>query len=165
MGLLALIKSFLFAPEPPPSGEPTGWSVFSVGNGGVSALVCIRTEEPVLPEGARFPFAVQMEWQFAEDGMPTKEQFQDVYAFERLTIDKLSEENDRAMQLRIRTGFGKREWLFYAEDAERFTARLNELIAQAPPLSITIAVLAEPDWSTWRTSLAELVSAEARSAR
>lgn len=159
MGFLARIMSLLFEPEPvAPTGKSTGWDIFTLKQHGTTVgITLLLMEKPLLPAGRSFPNALQIEWKFAEDGLPTNAQTEAFYAFERV-FDELTENNDNSVRVRIRTAFGKRDWLFYVESEARFMSRFNELMAQHPPAPITFTCSADPDWNQWRIFLEELTA-------
>ena len=159
MGFFARIMSLLFEPEPvAPKGKSTGWEIFTLKQQGATVGIALfLMQKPSLPAGRSFPNALRMEWKYAAHGLPTQAQTEAFYAFERI-FDELTEGNDNSVRVRVRSAFGKRDWLFYVESEERFMARFNALMAQHPPAPVTFACSADPEWSEWRTSLEELTA-------
>jgi hypothetical protein len=137
----------------------TGWSIAKVVNAGVlRGVVRLRTDRPALPPGRAFATSVTVAWHYAEDGLPTDVQGRAMGGFEA-ALDELVEDNGHAFLMRVRTGFGAREWLFYTVDSAPFMARFNALLAghEAYPLEILFAQ--DPTWSDWESSLGELGAA------
>ena len=159
MGFFARIMSLLFEPEPvAPTGKSTGWDIFTLKQHGVTVgVTLLLMEKPSLPAGCTFPNALQIEWKFAEVGLPTSAQTEAFYAFERI-FDELTGDNDNSVRVRVRSAFGKRDWLFYVESEERFMAHFNELMAPHPPAPITFTCSTDPEWSEWREFRKELTA-------
>ena len=65
-------------------------------------------------------------------------------------IDDLTAANDLAELVCVRTGFGEREWLFYAAKKSRFMAQFNALLTEHPRYPIEISSQRDPDWKIWR---------------
>jgi hypothetical protein len=62
-------------------------------------------------------------------------------------IEELMFDNGFSELVLGRTGLGKRDWLFYTSDKERFMARFNALLAGHAPYPIHIELMDDPGWA------------------
>ena len=159
MSLLGKLKALLRGgggdrPAGPSSDGP--WTVGKIERDGVlHGLVRVRTERPTAPAARRFASTVTVEWAYAEDGLPSEAQVAAMGRFESL-LEELEGQHELAFLVRVRTGFGNREWLFYAAERDRFLARLNALLAGHPAYPIEVFSAEDSEWHEWKSTMSEL---------
>lgn len=118
----------------------------------------VRIEKPSIPRGARYHTAVMIEWTYQEENsrsLPDADTTDKMTNFER-AIDPLTSENGFAELVFVRTGFGKREWLFYSCDREKFMAELNRRLANHPGYQIKISFDNDPEWDLWKDFITDI---------
>ena len=49
----------------------------------------------------------------------------------------------------VRTGFGKRDWLFYTTNQERFLNTFNRLLSGHESYPIQVLLQEDPEWDIW----------------
>lgn len=118
----------------------------------------IRARQDIL---ARLPAAslstrIVLSWSCRaslEMGLPSREDYGEITAFEETLINFLQE---GAILAFVFTSAGIVEYNFYTSDQEWFLERLNEALADKPPVPIEISAEEDPDWAEYR-SLMEAV--------
>jgi len=93
------------------------WRIVQITNeeSGITVIIKIRIEKPPLALKKNLNRVVYIEWPFeTEDSMPTEKEFARMQELEE-AVDELTGDNGFAEMVMARTGFGKRDWLFYTE--------------------------------------------------
>jgi hypothetical protein len=99
---------------------------------------------------------VFLEWPYGS-GLPPPNVKQRMEAFEE-GIEELMFDNGFSELVMVRTGLGRRDWLFYTSDQARFMARLNGLLAGHDPYPLRITISGDPDWKAWHETRDEVCS-------
>jgi hypothetical protein len=158
VSLLGKLKS-LFGGGGAYVATPLGWTVAKVvKDGALRGVVRIRADRPGLPPATRFATSVSVSWTYGQDGLPGDAHTRAMNRFEA-ALDELTDDNGHACLMRVRTGFGAREWLFYTRDSAHFMARFNALLAGHEAYPIEIVFAEDPEWRDWEASKAGLVAA------
>lgn len=129
-----------------------GWCVAKITDSETDqiGILSIRNRKPSLAETHPLTQAVMIEWPYqSDDSLPSSELFAEMTRFGE-AIDALTDDNGFSVSMMTRTGFGKREWLFYTSDYERFMGTFNQLLAGHEPYPIQITHGDDPEWSIWQ---------------
>jgi hypothetical protein len=113
----------------------------------------IRARQDVL---ARLPAAslstrIVVSWSCRaplEMGLPSSDDYEEISAFEETLINFVQE---GAILAFVFTSAGIVEYSFYTSDQEWFLDRLNEALADKPPVPIEISAEDDPDWTEYRS--------------
>jgi hypothetical protein len=131
--------------------ELRDWQIVSVENKeqGSQATIRLRMRKPPLPDGRAFDCAVEISWPYdGVNGYPSSDVNQKQLAFET-ALDDLSGMNRFSELVQVSTGMGKKEWLYYTSDQERFMRDFNALLAGHDPYPIQINFYEDPSWQIW----------------
>jgi hypothetical protein len=121
--------------------------------------------KPPIPDGCVFGWAVEISWPYdGADDYPSGEVNQKQLAFET-SLDDLSGMNGFSELVQVSTGMGKKEWLYYTSDRDRFMREFNALLAGDDPYPIQINFYEDPSWQIWSEVVAAVQSKNARQAR
>src|SRR5262245_9411182 len=112
------------------------------------ATIRLRVRKPPIPDGRVFGCAVEISWPYDGSDYPDSEVNQQQLAFEA-ALDDLSGMNGFSELVQVSTGMGKKEWLYYTSDRERFMHELNELLAGHEPYPIRINFYDDAQWRLW----------------
>jgi hypothetical protein len=105
--------------------------------------------KPAIPDGRVFGCAVEISWLYSgTTDYPPREENQKQLAFET-ALDDLSGMNGFSELVQVSTGRGKKEWLYYTSDQERFMRDFNALLAGHEPYPIQINFYEDPEWKLW----------------
>jgi hypothetical protein len=127
------------------------WLIVTAENerSGESAVFRIRMTRPTVRDLGFFTTAISVNWSYDTDtGMPSPETKESMDAFED-SVDPITGDNEFAELMYVATGGGKREWLIYTSDQERFMNELNDLLAGDEPYPLEIELYEDPEWSIW----------------
>ena len=130
--------------------ELRDWQIVTVENKEQHsrATIRLRMQKPPLPDGRVFGCAVEISWPYAGADYPGPDVNQQQLAFET-ALDDLSGMNGFAELVQVSTGMGKKEWLYYTSDQERFMRDFNALLAGHDPYPIQINFYEDPSWQIW----------------
>jgi uncharacterized protein DUF695 len=122
------------------------------------ATIRLRMRKPPLPDGRVFGCAVEISWPYdGVNGYPGSDVNQQQLAFET-ALDDLSGMNGFSELVQVSTGMGKKDWLYYTSDQERFMRDLNALLEGHDPYPIQINFYDDPDWQIWSEVVAAVQS-------
>jgi hypothetical protein len=159
VSLLGRLKALLGGQAGSGSGENDvrgGWTIAKIArNGALHGVVRIRGQRPALPPGKRFGHSVRVSWKYAESGLPSSTAARAMTRFED-ALEELTDANGHAFLMRVRTGFGAREWLFYTEETAPFMARFNQLLRGHAAYPLEVLFAEDPQWEDWQASLNEM---------
>jgi hypothetical protein len=127
------------------------WLIVTAENeqSGESAVFRIRMTRPTVPGIGSLSTAISINWSYDTDtGMPSPETKEAMDAFED-SVDPITGDNDFSELMYVATGGGKREWLFYSSDQDRFMKELNTLLAGDEPYPLEIELYEDPEWTIW----------------
>jgi uncharacterized protein DUF695 len=135
------------------------WMIYTLTNEemGATGIIRIRRRRPPYVDTTNFDTAISIRWRYASEMLPDDATSKEMIRFEE-AVDDLTAANDLAELVYVRTGFGEREWLFYAGNKSRFMAQFNTLLAGHPRYPIEIAFQRDPDWKLWREMLDPLLT-------
>jgi hypothetical protein len=130
--------------------ELRDWQILTVENTEQQshATIRLRLKRPQLPEGSVFGCAVEISWPYDGAGYPDHDVNQKQIAFEE-ALDELSGMNGFSELVQVSTGMGKKDWLYYTSDQERFMRDFNALLAGHPPYPIQINFYEDAQWRIW----------------
>jgi hypothetical protein len=131
--------------------ELRDWQIVAVENKEQQsrATIRLRVRKPPLPDGRVFDCAVEISWPYdGVDGYPSPDVNQRQLAFET-ALDDLSGMNGFSELVQVSTGMGKKDWLYYTSDQDRFMRDLNALLAGHDPYPIQINFYQDPSWQIW----------------
>ena len=131
--------------------ELRDWEIVTVENKEQQsrAIIRLRVRKPPIPDGRAFACAIEISWPFdGMDGFPPDEVNQEQLAFEG-ALDDLSGMNGFSELVQVSTGMGRKEWLYYTSDQERFMRDFNSLLAGHDPYPIQINFYEDPNWQLW----------------
>ncbi|MHB0937142.1 MAG: DUF695 domain-containing protein [Armatimonadota bacterium] len=134
------------------------WRIASATNAesGETVIIRIRIEKPQLAIKKDLSSVIVIEWPFeSDDSMPSEEDYSRMQEFES-SIDDLTGDNGFAEMVMARTGFGKRDWLFYTDNQDRFMQQLNNLLSGHERYPIQITFGDDPTWCHWQEILDSL---------
>ena len=140
-------KRILRAEEP----ELRDWQIVTAKNKEQQsqATIRLRVRKPPLPNGCVFDCAVEISWPYeGPSGYPNADVNQQQLAFET-ALDDLSGMNGFSELVQVSTGMGKKDWLYYTSDQDRFMRDLNALLAGHEPYPIQINFYQDPGWQIW----------------
>jgi hypothetical protein len=134
-------------------GIPSDGSWFRAEGGTAHQPTMIRARQDVL---ARLPAAslstrIVVSWSCRaplEMGLPSSDDYEEISAFEETLINFVQE---GAILAFVFTSAGIVEYSFYTSDQEWFLDRLNEALADKPPVPIEISAEDDPDWTEYRS--------------
>ncbi|HKE84410.1 MAG TPA: DUF695 domain-containing protein [Vicinamibacterales bacterium] len=112
------------------------------------ATIRLRVRKPPIPDGRVFGCAVEISWPYDGSDYPDSEVNQQQLAFEA-ALDDLSGMNGFSELVQVSTGMGKKEWLYYTSDRERFMRDFNALLDGHDPYPIQITFHEDPNWQLW----------------
>jgi hypothetical protein len=135
------------------------WTIYTLTNEemGATGIIRIRRNRPPYVDTTNFDTAISIRWKYESEMLPDDATSQEMTTFEE-AIDDLTAANDVAELVYVRTGFGEREWLFYATKKSRFMAQFNALLTEHPRYPIAIRFQRDPDWKIWREMLDPLLA-------
>jgi hypothetical protein len=152
------LKRIRRAKEPPRAqgkgaleDELRDWQIVTVENRELQsrATIRLRMRKPPMPDGRIFRCAVEISWPYdGADGYPGPDVNQRQLAFET-ALDDLSGMNGFSELVQVSTGMGKKDWLYYTSDQDRFMRDFNALLAGHEPYPIQINFYEDPDWQIW----------------
>jgi len=112
-----------------------------------AAVFRLRIRKPRIDNLKAFRFAMKVLWPY--DGvMPTPEVNEQQTTFD-VALDELTGDNGYAELVRVATGNGLKEWLFYATDPEVFGENFNRLLSSRPQYPVTVEFEEDPEWQEW----------------
>lgn len=148
-------KRILGAKEPI---ELRDWAIVSIENKELQsrATLRLRMRKPPMAEASAFGCAIEISWPCGgANGFPSDEENQQQIAFES-ALDDLSGMNGFSELVQVSTGMGKKEWLYYTCDRDRFMRDLNARLAKHEPYPIQIQFYEDPHWQIWSDVIKEL---------
>jgi hypothetical protein len=128
------------------------WSIIEAVNAerNQRAVIRIRTERPDLDQIETYDTAISITWRYeTPSGMPSPELNERQMHLDR-ALDDLSSDNGFSYLMEVATGLGKKEWVYYSSDRERFMEEFNRLLAGHEPYPIEIEFFDDPEWTIWR---------------
>jgi hypothetical protein len=131
--------------------ELRDWQIVTVENRERQsrAIIRLRVRKPPIPDGRVFGCAVEISWPYdGADDYPDGDVNQKQLAFEA-ALDDLSGMNGFSELVQVSTGMGKKEWLYYTSDQERFMRDFNALLDGHEPYPIQIRFYEDPNWRLW----------------
>ena len=130
--------------------ELRDWQIVTVENKERQsrATIRLRMRKPPMPDGRVFGCAVEISWAYEGADYPGPDVNQKQLAFET-ALDDLSGMNGFSELVQVSTGMGKKEWLYYTSDQERFMRDFNALLAGHDPYPIQINFYEDPGWQIW----------------
>lgn len=140
-------------PADPLATELDNWRIVTAVNDerGERAIFRLRMRRPQLANAEAFQFAVRVTWPYeSATPMPTPEVAALQNRFD-IALDELTGHNGFAEIVRVATGNGVKEWLFYTTDVERFGAEFNRLLEGHPRYPVSLDFEQDPEWSIWST--------------
>lgn len=131
--------------------ELRDWQIVTVENKEqqIRTTIRLRVRKPPMLDGRAFACAVEISWPYdGADGYPSGEVNQKQLAFET-ALDDLSGMNGFSELVQVSTGTGKKDWLYYTSDQDRFMRTLNALLAGHDAYPIQINFYEDPNWQIW----------------
>jgi hypothetical protein len=130
--------------------ELRDWQVVTIENEEQQgrATIRLRVRKPPLPDGRVFGCAVEVSWPYEGADYPSPDINQRQLALET-ALDDLSGMNGFSELVQVSTGMGKKDWLYYTSDQERFMRDFNALLAGHDPYPIQITFYQDPSWQIW----------------
>ncbi len=128
------------------------WRIVNAVNDatGQAAVFRLRIRKPRIRKLGKFRIAVTVTWRYGQKGeMPSKPVHEKQTQFDR-ALDGLSSENGYAELMRVATGDGLKEWLYYTSDIERFGQTFNEMLAGLETFPVDVNFEEDPSWSIWQ---------------
>jgi hypothetical protein len=143
-----LQRFFLRKPPPMP---PSAWRVFDLNDdeSGDSGIIRTLVRRPM--QGKAFTSAIEITWRYGDVGLPSKSQNGAMHEFEH-AIEELADANANSLLAQVRTGFGEKNWLFYARSKERFMAGLNRRLSGRREFPLQIVFHDDPAWAMWSSA-------------
>ena len=129
--------------------ELANWRIINAVNAGDAsgAVFRLRIKRPAI--ASSLPFAITVRWSYSTDSrFPSREVRSQQDEFEH-AIDELSWLNGFSELVRVATGNGVKEWLFYARDVSEFGEHFNRLLEGHPEYPVTIHAEDDPGWHIW----------------
>lgn len=135
------------------------WAIVRAVNegSGEAGIIRIKTRKPATADIAAYTTAVTIQWPYSAPSLPDTADNERMLDFER-SIDELTGENGYSELVQVRTGFGNKEWLFYARDRGTFMASFNELVHGHPAYPVKIEFQEDAGWDLWQKTLNDLRS-------
>jgi hypothetical protein len=130
--------------------ELRDWQIVTVENKEQQsrATIRLRVRKPALPDEPAFDCAVEISWPYDGIDYPGPDVNQRQLAFET-ALDDLSGMNGFSELVQVSTGMGKKDWLYYTSDQDRFMRDLNALLDGHDPYPIQINFYPDPSWQIW----------------
>lgn len=131
-----------------PSPEPV-WCIAKIAleEEGIAGIARFIDRPPA--DQRRLKTALEIAWTYADEGLPSEQENNEMNAFERV-IDPLIEDRGNSQLAYVRTGFGRKEWLFYVRDRDAFMQAFNDRLAGRPVYPIHIRESSDAIWNLWR---------------
>lgn len=124
------------------------WTAPAEAPDGQTVMVTGRRDIAKFRSNPRFGIRVNIDWQYAPEGMPSDDDAELMGA----ATDALQAELDRdpvAVLTGIYTGAGVRTWVFYTLSTNIFNKKLNAALAALPLLPLQISAENDPDWGEY----------------
>lgn len=122
--------------------------IFTEEDDGIKAWQ-VRHAVPKGVSTSDFPTSVVIEWRYADEGPPTQEAREQLYAF-GAHLDPLDNLTSDSVLVHVIKGGGICEWCYYTREYKRFMEHLNKLLADKPQFPIKILHDRDPTWKYWR---------------
>jgi len=151
----------LFSSRPPAAADLEAaladWRIVKViGPTGGVVVLRLRINAPESSQGSDYATAVEVCWPYEpKEDLPPADVNEQQLKFER-AVDELTGENGYAELVLVSTGMGVKEWLFYTTSTDRFMASMNELLSGHQAYPLDIRFYADPGWSIWRGTVADV---------
>jgi len=120
---------------------------------GRNIIVTLRTDVEKFRDNPRFRYRVTVAWPYNgnPDGMPDEPTAE----LMEQTTDSLAEtfrKDPVAVLTEISTGDDRREWVFYTSSLGIFNKKINEALADLPPLPLEFEADDDPLWEIYADS-------------
>lgn len=135
------------------------WSIFVTETDGDKKLFRMRQSLPPTLVQSAFSECVMIDWRYGGK-LPDQMTGARLAAFEDL-LALLDDEAGDSLQVMVITGNGKREWVYYTKNYDRFMLALNGALAGDERFPIEIEHAHDPAWGYWSKINGHLKEAEA----
>lgn len=101
-----------------------------------------------------FRTRVEVQWKYKGemDGMPSPEETDIIDRIMNLLTESL-ERSEIAILTAIHIGAGQALYVYYTQELQAFSGRVNELLEKLPLLPIKIGAAEDPDWTEYKQML------------
>lgn len=101
-----------------------------------------------------FRTRVEIQWKYQgeTDGMPSPEETDVIDRIMNLLTESL-EKSGTAILTAIHIGAGQALYVYYTQELQAFSGRVNELLGKLPALPIQIGAIEDPDWTDYKQML------------
>jgi len=130
-------------------------NIYFTAQGKQNGKPVIYRSMQAVPKGqleADYPNLINIYWSFDVDsnnGMPDRSSNEKQIAFED-AIESLDANGVSHLMLVV-TGNGRKEWIWYVKDVDKWIGQLNTLLAGHEVYPIEINIEKEPTWSTYHS--------------
>lgn len=129
--------------------EGTWWTAptESAENGSL-VMVTGRRDVEKFRDNPKFRYRVEVIWNYGASGMPD-EQTSEIMEKVNDALAATFKKDPVAVMTGIYTGDGRRDWVFYTLSLHIFQRKLNEALAQFPPLPLEFTADDDPEWEEY----------------
>lgn len=101
-----------------------------------------------------FNIRIEVQWAYKgeKDGMPSAHET-DVIDRIMILLTESLEKSNIAILTAIHIGGGQAVYVYYSQEIEAFSERVNELLGRLPVLPVKIGAEEDPEWSDYKSLL------------
>jgi len=138
------------------------WALRSGIDDGYPYVIRVRTDtrdlagHPALPNLLQISWTFLLEGQQVQVGLPTRDQADEMEAFENRIVDAL-QRGPVALLVSVNTRQGERRWLWYCGAPDETEQQLNAALGRDASFPIVIETLADPEWKFYRDLVSSVV--------
>jgi uncharacterized protein DUF695 len=144
-----------FRRKRPQAEAPEHWTLARSDEDGKPVAFRFRSIVPAGVRTADYPHLINIYWRFDgtdTNGMPTPELYDRMARLETL-LEAIEGPGLGYLVLSI-TGNGRKEWIWYVADKDRYMARVNEVFSrEAEPFPVEFESAPDPDWNSYTVLL------------
>ena len=119
---------------------------------GMPMLYRVRQNIPKQVKPADYPHLICVVWEFeatVANGMPGSDVADQQAAFED-ALDGFIEEAEMSEHMVVVTGNGRKEWLWYAKDADQWIEGFSDALGNLPPFPVEIQGYDAEEWVAYK---------------
>lgn len=136
---------------------PDWWTTASGQQDGLPVIYSYRQNRPNAADYRDYPHALRVRWSYDRElrsGMPPEAVYASQRGFEA-AIESVGEGMVGFLML-VRTGNGRKEWLYYVRDLDAWLDQFNACLEEHQPYPLDLDNWPDPEWQTWQ-ALADAV--------
>lgn len=129
------------------------WLVAQVEEDGVPTIYRVRDKIPAHVDIGDYPYLISVVWPYdgeADNGMPGDNVKEHQTQFED-ALDPFVEKGGDNEHMVVVTGKGRKEWLWYAKDADRWIEEFSAALHEYPAFPVEIQGYAADEWRSYKT--------------